>query len=113
DRDPVDGQAGPLVELAHESFVPCGDEGEHDLVDPHEDRAGVLHRRPFGPHRPRGGIEPSEDGPERREVDAGPVALDEERRERVWYGRLVHGRTVGPATLRTEGAITPISRGCG
>ena len=51
--------------------------------------------------------------PERGEVDAGPVALDEERRERVGSARSVHGRHARPGALATEGAITPISRSAG
>ena len=41
-------------------------------------------------HRPRRRLETRECGDERGEVDARPVALDQEGRERGWIARSVH-----------------------
>ena len=64
-------------------------------------------------HRPRRRLEPREGGDERGEVDARPVALDEEGRERGWIARSVHAADDGRAASSTKGAITPISRSAG
>ena len=88
--DPVDGEVRALVQLADQPFVAGREQREHDLIDRHEDRADVLDRVALVGHRPRRRLEPRECGDERGEVDARPVALDEEGRERGL------GRAVGP-----------------
>ena len=93
--DPVDGEVRALVQLADQPFVAGREQREHHLIDRHEDRTDVLDRVALVRHRPRRRLEARQGGDERGEVDARPVALDQEGRERGWIARSVHAADDG------------------
>ena len=103
--DPVDGEVRALVQLADQPFVAGREQREHHLIDRHEDRTDVLDRVALVGHRPRRRLETRECGDERGEVDARPVALDQEGRERGWIARSVHAPTMPAGLPRRKGRL--------